>query len=186
MLGSGAGRQCAYHTPEPGVQSTGKFMTIKTRIAAAIAAAAVVLTAGAAAAQNWQGAPTYGNVRLSAGFTPDPYNVNVVAGGPIDSRAALGAACPGFIANNPDFDLYWSAGNNGLPLVISANSSTDTTLVVRTPNGQWLCEDDGGHNGMNPGLRIDNAASGLYDIWVGTYSQGNAQAVLSISELSSN
>jgi hypothetical protein len=39
---------------------------------------------------------------------------------------------------------------------------------------------------MNPGLRIDNPQSGLYEIWVGTYSQGNAQAVLSISELTSN
>lgn len=186
MLGSGAGRQSVYARQSPACTSTGKFMTMKTRIAAAIAAAAVVLTAGAAAAQNWQGDPNYGNVHLASGFTPDPYNVQVVAGGAIDSRAALGAACPGFIANNPDFDLYWTAGSGSLPLVISADSTTDTTLVVRTPGGQWLCEDDGGHNGMNPGLRIDHPASGVYDIWVGTYSQGNAAAVLSISELSSH
>ena len=170
----------------PACTLTGKFMTMKTRIAAAIAAAAVVLTAGVATAQNWQGTPTYGSVQLRSGFTPDPYEVRLTAGGPIDSRAALGAACPGFIANNPDFDLYWTAGSGSLPLVISANSNTDTTLVVRTPGGQWLCEDDGGYNGMNPGLRIDHPVSGLYDIWVGTYAQGNAPAVLSISELSSH
>ncbi len=186
MLGSGVGRQVVLARQSPVRILTGNLMTMKSRIAAAIAVAAVALSAGVASAQNWQGTPTYGNVRLAAGFQPDPYNVNVVAGGPIDSRAALGAACPGFIANNPDFDLYWTAGGTGLPLVISANSSADTTLVVRTPSGQWLCEDDGGFNGMNPGLRIDNPQSGLYDIWVGTYSQGNAQAVLSISELTSN
>ncbi len=186
MLDSGVGCQivCAHQSPMRIL--TGNLMSIKSRVAAAIAVAAVALTAGVASAQNWQGAPTYGSVRLAAGFQPDPHNVNIVAGGPINSRAALGNACPGFIANNPDYDLYWTAGGTGLPLVISADSQTDTTLVVRTPSGEWLCEDDGGFNGMNPGLRIDNAQSGLYDIWVGTYNQGNARAVLSISELSSN
>jgi hypothetical protein len=161
-------------------------MTKKLRIAAAIAAAAVVLSAGVAAAQNWQGAPNYGNVQLTAGFTPDPFNVQVVAGGNINARQSLGSACAGYISENPDFDLYWTAGGTGLPLVISADSTTDTTLVVRTPNGQWLCEDDGGFNGMNPGMRIDNPQSGLYDIWVGTYGGGTAPATLSVSELTSN
>ncbi|MGQ0531505.1 MAG: peptidase S1 [Caulobacteraceae bacterium] len=161
-------------------------MIIKTRMAALAAAATLLLGAGGAAAQNWQGAPTYGSVQLASGFQPDPYEVQLTAGGPINSRDALGAACPGFIANNPDFDLYWTAGSGALPLVISANSQTDTTLVVHTPSGEWLCEDDGGFNALNPGLRIDNPQSGLYDIWVGTYSAGNAPAVLSISELSSN
>jgi hypothetical protein len=161
-------------------------MTMKTRIAAAVAAAAIVLSAGVAAAQNWQGTPTYGSIQLRSGFQPDPHNVNLVAGGPLNARSTLGNNCPGFIAENPDFDLYWTAGSGSLPLVISADSQTDTTLVVRTPSGQWLCEDDGGHSGMNPGMRIDNPQSGLYDIWVGTYSGGTAQATLSISELVSN
>jgi hypothetical protein len=158
----------------------------KLRIVAAIAAAAVVLSAGVAAAQNWQGAPNYGSIRLSAGFTPDPHEVALVAGGNINARQTLGAACAGFISENPDYDLYWTATGNGLPLVISADSQVDTTLVVRTPSGEWLCEDDGGFNGMNPGMRIDNAQSGLYDIWVGTYGGGTARATLRISELSSH
>lgn len=160
---------------------------MKMRIAAAIAAAAVVLTAGVAAAQNWQAPPTFGAIELAPGFTPDPFNVNIIAGGPINARAtSLGNACPGFIANAPDFDLHWGAGNSGLPLVISAASDVDTTLVVRTPNGEWLCEDDGGFNALNPGMRIDNPQPGLYDIWVGTYNGGTANAVLTISELRSN
>lgn len=161
-------------------------MSMKTRIAAAVAAAAFVLSAGVAAAQNWQGAPTFGSVQLRSGFQPDPYNKQLVAGGPINSAQTLGANCPGFIAENPDFDLYWTAGNSGLPLAISVNSSADTTLVVRTPSGQWLCEDDGGFNALNPGMRIDNPQSGLYDIWVGVYGGGTAQATLSISELVSH
>jgi hypothetical protein len=158
---------------------------MKVRIAAAAAALAIMAGAGVAAAQNWQGAPNFGSAELSAGFRPDPYTVNVVAGGPINARQSLGAACPGYISENPDFDLYWTAGSGALPLAISVDSSSDTTLVVRTPSGQWLCEDDGGFNALNPGMRIDRPQSGLYDIWVGTYNGGNAQAVLSISELSS-
>lgn len=157
-------------------------MITKSRIFAAVAAAAVVLSAGAASAQNWQAPATYGSIRLSSGFQPDPHNISMTAGGEINARASLGNACPGFIANAPDYDLVWQAGNNGWPLVISVDSQTDTTLVVRTPSGQWLCEDDGGFNGMNPGMRIDNPQSGLYDIWVGTYSGGYAPATLSISE----
>ncbi|MCC6788578.1 MAG: peptidase S1 [Hyphomonadaceae bacterium] len=161
-------------------------MNTKTRIAAAFAAAAVVLSAGAAAAQNWQAQATYGHIQLAAGFTPDPYNVNLTAGGEINAQAQLGNACPGFIANAPDFDLVWQAGNTNRPLVISVDSQTDTTLVVRTPSGEWLCEDDGGFNGLNPGMRIDRPQSGLYDIWVGTYAGGYAQATLSISEVTSH
>ncbi len=64
-------------------------MNTKTRIAAAFAAAAVVLSAGAAAAQNWQAQATYGHIQLAAGFTPDPYNVNLTAGGEINAQAQL-------------------------------------------------------------------------------------------------
>lgn len=163
-------------------------MIKKTHIVALAAGLALVFSAGSAAAQqqmNWQAPPTYGEVRLTAGFENDPYTVNLTAGGPLSSQAELGAACPGYVASAPDFDLYWTAGSGALPLVISANSQADTTLVVRTPTGEWLCEDDGGFSGFNPGMRIDNPMSGLYDIWVGTYGPNPAPAVLAISEVSS-
>lgn len=161
-------------------------MITKSRTLAALAAAAVVLSAGAASAQNWQLPAAYGHIQLAAGFTPDPHEINMTAGGPLRASDALGAACPGFVADAPDYDLVWTAGRTTRPLVISVDSQTDTTLVVRTPSGEWLCEDDGGFNGLNPGMRIDNPQSGLYDIWVGTYAGGYAPAVLSISELTSH
>lgn len=161
-------------------------MNMKTRIAAAIAAAAVMLSAGAAGAQDWQAQAAYGHIQLAAGFTPDPYNVQLTAGGTISAQQTLGNACRGYIASPPDFDLVWQAGNTTRPLVISVDSQSDTTLVVRTPSGEWLCQDDGGFNGLNPGMRIDNPQSGLYDIWVGTYNGGYAPATLSISEIVSH
>jgi len=152
------------------------------RILAAGAAFAAVTTAGIAAAQNYGLQPAYGTVNLSGGFTPDPYNVNVLSGGRIDASQTVSSSCRGFVAEAPDVRLNFTAGS--LPLIISVNSSADTTLVVNGPDGQWYCDDDGGNAGLNPSLRFGTPASGQYDIWVGTYGNASNQpAVVSISEL---
>jgi len=152
------------------------------RILAAGAAFAAVTTAGIAAAQNYGLQPAYGTVNLSGGFTPDPYNVNVLSGGRIDASRTVSSSCRGFVADAPDVRLNFSAGS--LPLIISVNSSADTTLVVNGPDGQWYCDDDGGNAGLNPSLRFGSPQSGQYDIWVGTYGNASNQpAVVSISEL---
>ena len=143
------------------------------------ATAAVSVLAFAAEAQNYSLSPTYGTVSLNSGFSPDPYVINVQAGGSI---SASNVGCSGYIANAPDFRINYSAGSS-LPLIISVNSSADTTLVINTPSGGWSCNDDGG-NGTNPSIRFNNPQSGQYDIWVGTYSSGATQASqLHISEL---
>ena len=130
---------------------------------------------------DWSLPATYGSASLSAGFQPDPYRVNIVSGGSF--RASdVQSGCRGWVAGPPDFELQFSAGS--LPLIISANSDSDTTLLINDPNGNWHCNDDGGNAGLNPALSFHNAASGTYDIWVGSYSQGNNQnATLSVSEL---
>ncbi|MBR9826808.1 MAG: peptidase S1 [Alphaproteobacteria bacterium] len=149
------------------------------RVIAAILCGPVL--AFAAQAQNPMSAPTYGEISLSAGFTPDPYLVNLSAGGQVDAAAELGAQCLGFIAQAPDFDLYYNAGS--LPLIISAMAEADTTLVIHGPDGQWHCDDDSG-GGVNPRLRFAAPVSGLYGIWVGTYTPGHTEpAQLRVSEL---
>jgi hypothetical protein len=151
------------------------------RIIAAGAALSAVAFAGVAAAQDYRLNPTYGTATLSAGFTPDPYVVNVQSGGSINA-SSLSSSCRGFIANAPDVRLQYSSGS--YPLIISANSSTDTTLVVNAPDGTWYCSDDEGVNGMNPMVRFNNPQGGQYDIWIGTYGTASlAPAQLHISEL---
>lgn len=151
---------------------------MKTYFAAAIMAA---LAGGATIAQDVTAAPSYGDVSLSAGFTPDPYEVSVYSGGPIDASETLGGQCRGFIATAPDFDLYYNAGS--FPLILSANADADTTLVVNTPDGRWFCDDDSG-DGFDPLLHFPTPETGLYNIWIGTYGNSNlAPATLSISEL---
>lgn len=144
--------------------------------------AALALT-GAVAAQDFGLNPSYGSVSMSAGFTPDPYTVNLQSGGSIDASRSIGGSCRGYVASAPDFRVQYSAGS--FPFILSVNSGADTTLVVNGPDGRWYCDDDGG-NGLNPSLRFGSPMSGQYDIWVGTYASASMQsATLFISELSS-
>ncbi len=153
------------------------------RIIAAGAALAAVALTGAASAQDFNANPNYGTVALTAGFTPDPYVVNVQSGGSLNA-ANLSSSCRGYISNAPDVRLTYTSGS--YPLIISANSSTDTTLVVNAPDGSWYCSDDEGVNGMNPSIRFNGPQSGRYEIWIGTYGSSSlAPAQLHISEVSS-
>ena len=139
-------------------------------------------SAGAPAAPAPSGA-TYGTVTLRGGFLPDPHIVSVQAGG-ADNASRFGSNCRGFVARNPDVRLQYTPGS--LPLIISASSSADTTLVVRAPGGAIYCDDDGGTIALNPSVRLNAPRSGAYEIWVGTYSSGSLQpASLHISELHS-
>lgn len=124
------------------------------------------------------GAPTYGQINLSSGFTPDPLRINIRAGGTAPASNASDS-CSGSVATAPDYRIVYSAGSQ--PLIIRTQSDTDTTLLVNTPNGAWLCDDDGGDN-ANARLELDKPASGTYDIWVGTYSGGTSAATLILTE----
>ncbi|MDZ4319323.1 MAG: hypothetical protein U1A07_10890 [Phenylobacterium sp.] len=128
--------------------------------------------------------PRFGVINLAAGFVPDPHTLNVTAGGNI-TAGDISSSCRGFISDAPTARLEWRAGSGGLPLLISARSDGDTTLLVRAPDGSWYCNDDGA-GGLNPLFASTAAQSGRYDIWVGRYSQGTISAALSISELIGN
>ena len=122
---------------------------------------------------------TYGEVYLSAGFTPDPQRVSLTAGGGIQA-SVVSSSCRGSIATAPDYQITYTAGS--LPLAIQTQASTDTTLVVNAPDGQWYCDDDSG-GGTNAQVYFSKPSSGVYDIWVGTYSGGNNPATLLITEV---
>lgn len=145
--------------------------------------AAIALTcATGATAQNTGLRANYGEISLESGFTPDPRVISLQAGGDISAQRA-GSGCRGFITNAPDVRLHYDAGS--LPLIISVDAGSDTTLVVNGPNGEFYCDDDSGE-GTNPSIRLNNPGSGRYEIWVGTYASGRVQpARLHISEVSS-
>lgn len=150
--------------------------------ALAIAAAATLAFLGLAApaaAQNASLSANYGEISLSAGFTPDPYTVNIQAGGSVDG-SRLPGSCTGYISEAPDFEVTYSAGS--LPLVFRTVSGADTTLIINGPDGQWYCDDDSFGDG-DAQVRFNRPQSGTYDIWVGKFgSGGTAAARLLITE----
>src|SRR5262245_38530215 len=80
--------------------------------------------------------PTYGSVKLKAGFEPDPYQKKVEAGGEIQTK--LGGVTA-WVAKAPDFKLYYEAGN--FPLAIHVESAADTTLLINLPDDSWVADD---------------------------------------------
>ncbi|MGA1740546.1 MAG: pre-peptidase C-terminal domain-containing protein [Pseudohongiellaceae bacterium] len=134
-------------------------------------------------AQDISETATFGEIDLAGGFLPDPYSIELTAGG--NSNAAdLGNNCVGNIANAPDVQLSYESGS--LPIIFSVGSESDTTLVINLPDGSWLCDDDSG-DGLSPMIELSDAPSGIYDIWIGSYDEDSyPSAILYISELSAN
>lgn len=123
--------------------------------------------------------PTYGSETLEAGFLPDPYTIDLVAGGGL--ALDMGECTYGNVAEAPDFDLYYETSGSS-DLYIYVLSEEDTTLLVNTPDENWICNDDG-YSGSNPLIVIPASAGGLYDIWVGSYDGEAVGATLYISEI---
>lgn len=142
-----------------------------------LAAAASLMFAPLAMAQSAHMTANYGEISLSAGFTPDPYRVELHAGGGASANHLPGS-CLGNISEAPDFEVTYDAGS--LPLVFRTLSRADTTLVINGPDGRWYCDDDSYGDG-DAQVRFNRPQSGTYDIWVGTIS-GTAPATLIITE----
>ncbi|MEQ8435778.1 MAG: hypothetical protein RIA71_16225 [Oceanicaulis sp.] len=113
---------------------------------------------------------------LEPGFAPDMGRITVTAGGPAEPVNTGEAWCPGSYTNAPSVELSWAGG----PLSVSTEGDGDTTLAVNLPNGDWICDDDGGEGLLS---RLDlSGDAGVYDIWVGTFGGDEAPAVLQIDE----
>jgi hypothetical protein len=126
--------------------------------------------------------PIFGSATLESGFSPDPYTVDVEAGGSVDT-AKFSPAC-GTTSYHPAFVLDWETGDvpgSFLRIFFTPDDEADTTLLVHTPEGEWLCEDDSAYGkGTDPVLDLPSAAAGEYAIWVGT-QQGKTSAQGSLS-----
>jgi hypothetical protein len=126
---------------------------------------------------NPNGPPSFGTVGLRSGFMPDPHVIAGRAGGPI-SASAVDGSCRGYISPQPNHVLMSQSGFRQLRLLV--NSSTDTTLVVMAPNGQIICNDDGGgSSGLNPLVAL-SSTPGPIRVWVGTYSASGAGAAYNL------
>ena len=113
----------------------------------------------------------FGTVRLSTGFMPDPNRANGTSGGSVDA-STVAHGCNGWIAGRPDHVLELQTPFQFFRVFVTSES--DTTLVIRTPDGRWLCNDD--TNGRNPAIDRPSWQRGRYLMWVGSYNQGESSA----------
>jgi hypothetical protein len=121
---------------------------------------------GALAQPDPSAAPVAGTVAVAAGAAPSPFAVDLTVGG-AEEAADASAECVGYVSAAPSIGLDYT-GRAGRPLYLFARSSTDTVLLVQTPGGDWLCNDDDGST--NPGIFMEDPESGRYTVWIGTFS----------------
>ena len=133
---------------------------------------ATILSVSVTSAQhglNVDADPAYGVRTFARGFAPSPFSIEMISGGENDvTKFDLGENCLGFAATNPDFVI--ELADEFERITVLADSKLDTTLIVNTPNGSWACNDD--TNGLNPAVVISEASAGRYQIWIGSYEQG--------------
>jgi hypothetical protein len=99
-----------------------------------------------------------------------PYTSELTAGGELGAfnLDQPNGLCTGFISAAPTVSFAWTG--NSEPLTLFFESNVDTTLVVRGPDGAFLCDDDiAGSANINPGLTL-TPAPGTYHVWVGSFS----------------
>ena len=138
---------------------------------------------------DYEADPIWGPSDLQRGFSPDPRVVGLGSDGIVDT-SATNLAC-GFTTNAPTFafDLSGGASEGFLRIYFApSDAGMDTTLIVHTPNQEWICGDNSSNgNGADPVIDIEYAASGKYAVWVGTQQSGaSVLGMLNITESAAN
>lgn len=138
-------------------------------------------------------------IEIAAGDAP--LTTTVEAGGELAAfELELGnALCTGWVSAEPVARFAWSGEGEALNFFVE--SELDTTLLVRTPDGAWLCADDGmpvladdaaaaeetedaeaGELSLNPQLILE-PVEGIYAVWVGAFdAEVTAEATLTVSD----
>lgn len=124
---------------------------------------------------------TYRELDLFSPIRGNPIEINLAAGGEqAASDLGLPSGCVGRIhAVAPDLVLRFVPGEAALRL--SVHSYADTSLIVRTPDGNWICSDDVSHR--NPEILLPTPVPGRYSVWVGASGRAVYDAKVRIEEV---
>lgn len=165
----------------------GSFAGVETVDATLYAGTPVVRTRLDARAR-----PMDGTIELRAGFGAQADEAREVSAAGADALSEVQTAddlgCFGFVrADRPSARIRYEGG--GEPLVLQASSvdGMDLVLALAMPDGGVRCNDDyDPQAGTDPGLVVDDAPSGDYAVWVGTWGSharvADPRATLRLSE----
>ncbi len=100
----------------------------------------------------------------------------------------LGGGCTGFATSAPDFSVNYTSG--AFPTLrfyfIATDSAKDTTMIINTPGGGWVCNDDSPAT-LNPMIDFSSPATGRYDVWIGSFTSGTFNSgTLHVTENTAN
>jgi hypothetical protein len=106
------------------------------------------------------------------------------AGGP-RTGSELGNHCVGYFGDHAQQVVDLHAVVAGVRIHADGGGD-DLTLAVRTSDGQWFCNDDGGEapHALDPIVSVSTPSLGPVEIWVGAYGGGREIAYrLDVSEV---
>jgi hypothetical protein len=145
------------------------LITLLSIAAVAMASRNQAVTAQAAtatpAAEEAAVAGAFIAISPQAGFPLDPFLVSLQGGGPVDA-STVSDACSGFVAEAPAVTVDYQGEADLLRAFFLSNG--DTTLVVQTPDGDFLCNDDTHPLLLDPSIVITAPVQGVYSVWVGS------------------
>jgi hypothetical protein len=118
---------------------------------------------------DFTGRPLFGRMMVAGNFMSR--SVRGRNGGALGAEGITGqGTCRGFFQGPPSHVVFLAQPRDFLRMYVV--SAADSTLVVRRPDGQVLCNDDTYQ--LNPGVE-GNFPAGLYQVWVGTYRAGESR-----------
>jgi hypothetical protein len=104
-------------------------------------------------------------INPQAGFPLDPFLVSLQGGGPVDA-STVAEQCSGWVAEAPAVAVDYQGEADLLRAFFLSDG--DTTLVIQTPDGDFLCNDDTHPLLLDPSIVITAPVQGVYSVWVGS------------------
>jgi hypothetical protein len=135
-------------------------------IAITVVLFAVASTVGSATTSAQQKTGTaFVTINPEAGFPLDPFIMSLQGGGPVEA-STLAKACKGYITQNPTVSLEYKGKADMLKVFFYSDG--DPILMIQTPDGKMLCNDNTNAALLDPTVTLTKPAQGKYDIWVGS------------------
>ncbi|WP_019960908.1 hypothetical protein [Woodsholea maritima] len=121
---------------------------------------------------------------LDGGFEPTPHTLNIqVKADTALAEISHNADCLGLGPHKPTLTLAYNKTKAAVLIFRAFDGDADMTLMVETPGGQFVCNDD--YFLLDPQASIAAPDNGLYKIWVGIHENdaiSDITARLAISE----
>jgi hypothetical protein len=131
----------------------------------AVSLAIVVTAEGVATAAQQAPPPAFVTINPEAGLPLDPFVISLQAGGPVDA-ATVAKECNGFVTKNPALTIDYKGKSEILKVFFYSDG--DPVLLIQSPDGKYVCNDNTNAALRDPTLTLSKPAQGRYNVWLGS------------------